>query len=105
MKRELSGEGKDLEIIRLCHSALDSRSLRSQLLQALQKLIPFDYAYFSTTDPATQLATSSVLAEIPPAWCMGVFIENEFLQDDFNKFSELLRTRQFVGNLVPALPC
>jgi DNA-binding CsgD family transcriptional regulator len=99
MKRELFGEGKDLEIIRLCHSALDSRSLRGELLQSLRKIIPFDYAYFSTTDPASHLATSSVLIEEPPSWCMAVFLENEFLQDDFNKFSDLLRNHQTVGIL------
>jgi DNA-binding CsgD family transcriptional regulator len=91
-----------LEIIRLCHSALDSRTLRSELLQRLQPVIPFDYAYFSTTDPATQLGTSSVLVEQPPSWCMSVFLENEFLQADFNKFSDMLRNHQTVGVLSEA---
>jgi DNA-binding CsgD family transcriptional regulator len=99
MKRESLGEAKDLEIIRLCHSALDSRSLRSELLQSLRKVIPFDYAYFTTTDPATRLGTSSVLIEEVPSWCMSVFLENEFLQDDFNKFSDLIKNHQAVGIL------
>lgn len=99
MKRERLAELKQLEIIRLCHSALDSRTLRSELLQRLQPVIPFDYAYFSTTDPATQLGTSFVLVEEPPSWCMSVFLENEFLQEDFNKFNDMLRHRQTVGIL------
>jgi DNA-binding NarL/FixJ family response regulator len=90
------------EIIRLCHSAADSRALRIELLQRLRKLIPFDYAYFSTTDPATQLSTSSVVIEEPPDWCMSVFLENEFLQEDFNKFSHLLRNHQPVSTLSEA---
>ncbi|MBZ0285751.1 MAG: helix-turn-helix transcriptional regulator [Anaerolineae bacterium] len=82
------------EMIRLCHSGLDSRSLRVELLKRLRMVIPFDYVYFSTTDPATQLSTSSVLLEEPPSWCMSVFLENEFLQADFNKFSEMLRNQE-----------
>jgi DNA-binding NarL/FixJ family response regulator len=90
------------EIIRLCHSALDSRTLRVELLKRLRPLIPFDYVYFSTTDPATQLATGSVLLEEPPPWLMSVFIENEFIHDDFNKFSDMLKNRQAVAVLSQA---
>ena len=102
MKRDALAEHKRLEIVRLCHSALDSRTLRSELLQRLRTAIPFDYAYFSTTDPATQLGTSSVLAEEPPDWCMSVFLENEFLQADYNKFSDMVRNRQTVAILSEA---
>jgi hypothetical protein len=90
------------DIIRLCHSAADSRTLRLDLLQRLRSLIPFDYAYFSTTDPATQLSTSSVVVEEPPDWCMSVFLENELLQEDFNKFSHLVRAQQPVSVLSEA---
>ena len=102
MKQAAFAERNRLEIIRLCHSALASRTLRVELLQRLRTVIPFDYAYFSTTDPATQFGTSSVLVEEPPSWCMSVFLENEFLQDDFNKFSDMLRNRQSVGVLSDA---
>src|SRR5262245_12398866 len=102
MKRERLIELSSLEIIRLCHSALDSRTLRNEILQHLQIVIPFDYAYFSTTDPGTQLGTSSVLVEEPPSWCMSVFLENEFLQEDFNKFGDMLRHQQTVGILSEA---
>ena len=102
MKRETAAERSRQEIIRLCHSGLDSRTLRSELLKRLRTVIPFNYAYFSTTDPATQLTTSSVLVEQPPEWCMGVFLENEFLQADFNKFSDMLRQHQPVGILSQA---
>jgi DNA-binding CsgD family transcriptional regulator len=87
------------DIVRLCHSGLDSRTLRSDLLALLGALVPFDYVYFSTTDPATYLSTSSVLIDEPPDWMMPVFVENEFLQDDFNKFSDMIRARQSVGIL------
>jgi DNA-binding CsgD family transcriptional regulator len=102
MNRETFAERSRLEITRLCHKSLDSRTLRVELLQRLRTIIPFDYAYFSTTDPATQFGTSSVLVEEPPTWCMSVFIENEFLQDDFNKFGEMFRNRQPVSVLSEA---
>jgi DNA-binding CsgD family transcriptional regulator len=91
-----------MEIIRLCHSGLDSRTLRAELLQRLQSCIPFDYAYFSTTDPATQLGTGSVLVEDPPTWLMAQFLENEFLQADYCKFSDMLRDHQAVSVLSEA---
>ncbi len=90
------------EMIRLCHSALDSRTLRVELLKRLRTVVPFDYVYFSTTDPATQFITNSVLVETPPSWLMSVFLENEFLHEDFNKFSDMLRNRQAVGVLSQA---
>jgi len=102
MKSESFVESNRLAIIRLCHSALDSRRLRAELLQRLRTVVPFNYAFFSTTDPATQLGTSSVLAEDPPPWFMSLFLENEFLQADFNKFSDMLRNRQTVSLLSQA---
>src|SRR5690348_11051277 len=90
------------EIVRLCHSGLDSRALRMALLERLRGVVPFDYVYFSTTDPATQLSTSSVLTDEPPDWMMRVFVENEFLRDDFNKFSDMIRARQTAGILSEA---
>lgn len=100
--RAESIEFSKLELIRLCHSTLDSRTLRVELLKRLKPIIPFDYAYFSTTDPATQLGTSSVLVEQPPAWLMSKFVENEFLQDDFIKFRDMFRNHQLVGVLSDA---
>ena len=96
MKREPLAELNRQEITRLCHSGLDSRALRGELLKRLRTIIAYDYAYFSTTDPATQFSTSSVLVEEPPSWCMPLFLENEFLQEDFNKFSDLLRNHESV---------
>jgi DNA-binding CsgD family transcriptional regulator len=102
MKQAMSTERNRLESIRLCHSVVDSQTLRAELLQRLGRVIPFDYAYFSTTDPATQLSTSSVLVEEPPSWCMSIFLENEYLQEDFNKFNGLLRQHQPVAILSEA---
>jgi DNA-binding CsgD family transcriptional regulator len=98
MKWEIALERTRVEIIRLCHSARDSRQLRVELLTRLQTVIPFDYIFFSTTDPATLLFTSSVLDETPMP-ILSQFLENEFLQEDFNKFLALLTSHQPVGVL------
>jgi GAF domain-containing protein len=99
MKREPSTEHRKLEMIRLCHSALGSQQLRVELLKRLRTVIPFDSIFFSTTDPATLLFTSSVLDDETPTPVLAQFLENEFLQDDFNKFLFLLRNRLPVGVL------
>jgi DNA-binding CsgD family transcriptional regulator len=98
MTRGTVAEHTRREVIQLCHSALDSRTLRIELLERLRTVISFDYIFFSTTDPVTQLFTSSVLDETP-TWALARFLENEFLQDDFNKFRFLLDQRLPVGVL------
>ena len=102
MARKQFTERARHELIRLCHNGLDSRTFRLELLKRLGAVIPFDYVYFCTTDPATQFLTSSVMVEEPPPWTMSVFLENEFLRDDFNKFNDLLRGRRAVGLLSEA---
>lgn len=91
-----------VEIIRLCHRGLGSKTLRLELLKRLKAIVPFDYAYFSTTDPATQLITNSLVPEQPPTWVMSVFLENEFLKEDFLKFRSMLNRKQPVGVLSDA---
>lgn len=98
MKKEIVAKNTSAEIIRLCHSALDSRTLRTEVLKSLRKVIPFDYIFFSTTDPSTQLFTSAVTDETP-TWALLQFLENEFLHDDFNQFRTLLKNHQPTGVL------
>ncbi len=45
------------ELIRLCHTGLDSRTLRIELMKRLRTVIPIDLSFFSTIDPATLLLT------------------------------------------------
>ena len=99
MKGATSAERSEREILRLCHSALDTRTLRAELLKRLHTAIPFDCSFFSTTDPATLLFTSSLLDFAIPTWARVRLIENEYLQDDFNKFLHLLKHHLPVGVL------
>ena len=99
MKGATSAERTEREILRLCHSALDARTLRVEVLKRLHTAIPFDCSFFSTTDPATLLFTSSLLDFAIPTWARVRLIENEYLQDDFNKFLHLLKHHLPVGVL------
>ena len=89
------------EIIRLCHAGLDSRTLRVETIKRLRKVIPIDVSFFATADPATLLFTGVVVDEILER-AQAQFLENEFFQDDVNKFAWLARNAPAVGGLVQA---
>jgi len=89
------------EIIRLCNAGLDARKLRVEVLHVLRKVVPIDAAFFATLDPATLLftdaLTDAVLQDAAPH-----FLDNEFLEDDVNKFVALARSPNPVRTLVHA---
>jgi DNA-binding CsgD family transcriptional regulator len=89
------------EIIRLCHSGLDSGALRLAVLREMRKLIPIDSFWCATVDPATLLFTGSVVQGIPEH-ATPAFLENEFLHDDVNKFTALARGPIPVDHLLGA---
>src|SRR5215469_446501 len=86
------------EIIRLCHAGLDSWTLRVEILKRLKTVIPIDVSFFTTADPATLLFTGAVIDELASA--TPLFVENEFLQEDVNKFAWMARNTIPVGDLV-----
>lgn len=89
------------EIIRLCHAGLDSRTLRLEVIKRLRTVIPVEASFFTTADPATLLFTGAVVDEILER-TTPQFLENEFLQDDVNKFAWLARSAPHVESLVQA---
>lgn len=88
------------ELIRLCHAGLDSRTLRIELMKRLRTVVPIDVSFFTMADPATLLFTGAVVDELASA--TPLFIENEFLQRDVNKFAWMARSHLLVGDLVQA---
>jgi DNA-binding CsgD family transcriptional regulator len=88
------------ELIRLCHAGLDSWTLRIEIMKRLRTVIPIDVSFFTTADPATLLFTGAVVDELEST--TPRFIENEFLQEDVNKFAWMARNNIPVGNLVQA---
>ena len=84
--RQLESAATDLR--RLSHDGLDSRTLQTRFLARLARLIPFDTAWFALCDPATLLFTAAIRQDMPQS-STPRFVEDEFLLDDFNKWTEL----------------
>ncbi len=85
-------------IVRACHSGLTMSQLRSEVLGKLDRLVPADAVWWAAADPATLLFTDAYRAELPVA-ATAYFVDNEFLHDDFNKWTELARDRAGVRSL------
>jgi DNA-binding CsgD family transcriptional regulator len=97
-----SGSQRALNALsRLCSSGLDSWALRTRALQYVQTLVPFDCAWWATADPATLLFTGGLSQDIPGD-ATPLFVDNELLEDDLNKFSELATQACPVGTLYAA---
>jgi DNA-binding CsgD family transcriptional regulator len=88
-------------IIDLCRSGLEPSELWERLLPRLRRAVPFDAAFWSTADPATLLFTQPRQHEIP-ANTIPYFVNNEFIDDDVNKWTTLARDRVGVRTLVEA---
>lgn len=89
------------ELVRLSHAGLDALAFRTGVVARLQQIVPSDTYWFPTIDPATLLVTDAVLKNIPE-WAAPHFFENEFLQDDFNKFTDLVSGPTPVNSLFEA---
>ncbi len=82
----------------LCAAGYDSQRLRLEVIPRLLLLIPADAYYWATTDPDTLLPTSAVAAGLD-ASTAPLFWQNEFEDDDVNRFAVLARQRVPVGHL------
>jgi DNA-binding CsgD family transcriptional regulator len=88
-------------IVDICRSSLPLDTLRDQVLARLRRAVPFEAAFWATVDPATLLFTQPHQQDIPPD-TIPYFIQNEFLDDDVNKWTALARDRVGVRTLVEA---
>jgi DNA-binding CsgD family transcriptional regulator len=98
MQQQSAGRARR-EIIRLCHAGLDARTLRVEIIKRLRKAMPIDVSFFSTADPATLLFTGAVTDELLER-ASPQFLENEFFQNDVNKFTWLARSSRPVSSLL-----
>jgi GAF domain-containing protein len=85
-------------IVDLCRSGLPPDALRDGVLSRLRRAVPFDAAFWSTVDPASLLFMQPHQEQIP-ADTGPYFLQNEFLDDDVNKWTELARERLGVRTL------
>jgi DNA-binding CsgD family transcriptional regulator len=84
-------------IERLCLSPIDERKLRAQLLDQIQKVLPFDAYVWLLTDPASCVG-SAPLAEVPCLPELPALIRRKYLTT-VNRWTELRRGREPVGLL------
>jgi GAF domain-containing protein len=86
------------DIVRLCHAGLDSTTLRHKTMRRLRAVLPVDSFWFATADPATLLFTGSLVDSIPEK-ATPLFIANEFLENDVNKWTRLAQAKLPVNSL------
>ena len=81
------------EIIRACRSGLAPERLKAEVLGRLGRVVPIDAVWWATADPATLLFTQTYRDGIP-ADTAPYFVDNEYLDDDVNKWTELACDRR-----------
>jgi DNA-binding CsgD family transcriptional regulator len=88
-------------IVEVCRSGLSPEALRDRVLPRLRRAVPFDAAFWATVDPTTLLFTQPHQQQIP-AETVPYFIQNEFLDEDVNKWTALARERFGVRTIAQA---
>lgn len=86
----------------LSSEGLEPTDLINQILSLISNAIDYDAGYIACTDPATTIfSTAIVLDGYHPSLC-GKTLDNEFMEDDFNKFADLHRRRMPATTLAAA---
>jgi DNA-binding CsgD family transcriptional regulator len=88
-------------VVQACRSGLDADGLRAAVLPRLRKAVPIDALWWAAADPATLLFTQSYRQELPEK-SGPYFVENEFLHQDVNKWTDLARDPAGVRTLMEA---
>jgi DNA-binding CsgD family transcriptional regulator len=87
-----------LTLVRLLHRDLDLAGYFEAADRALQRCVPFDASCWLSLDPGGVMPTSHFSRAYSVAHLMEV-AANEFLEDDVNKFADLVRAPRPVGIL------
>jgi len=84
-----------------CRSGLELAALRAEVLPRLRRAAPIDALWWASVDPATLLFTQVYREEITES-AGPYFVENEFLRDDVNKWTQVAREPAGVRTLIEA---
>lgn len=76
------------ELERRCHAGLSTADLVTEVRRRLRTVMTIDAAFFASVDPTSLLFTNAVQEE-PLAGAGPMFLDNEFGQEDVNKFAVL----------------
>ena len=88
-------------VAQACRAGLDPDALRAAVLPRLRQVVPVNALWWAAADPATLLFTRSYREELPEE-SGPYFVENEFLHDDVNKWTDLARDPAGVRTLMQA---
>ncbi|HEY0373520.1 MAG TPA: LuxR C-terminal-related transcriptional regulator [Amnibacterium sp.] len=88
-------------IVATCRAGLDLDAFRTAVLPRLRRIVPVDALWWAATDPVTLLFTRAQREGLP-ADSGPYFVEDEFVRDDVNKWTELARSRGGVNTLMRA---
>jgi DNA-binding CsgD family transcriptional regulator len=88
-------------IAETCDSGMEPAALRAAVLPRLRRVVPVDALWWALVDPATLLFTQTYREEIP-AETGPYLVENEFLADDVNKWTDLAYDKDGARTLIGA---
>jgi DNA-binding CsgD family transcriptional regulator len=88
-------------ITEICQAGHEPDALRAAVLPRLRRAVPVDALWWAIVDPSTLLFTQACREELPSD-TGPYFVENEFLRDDVNKWTELARDPAGVRTLARA---
>lgn len=86
------------DLVRRCSSGLRGTAFQAEVVRAIHALLPVDAVFLATADPETLLFTG-IYAEDPLVDLADQFFDNEFDQDDVNKFQSLAISDRHVATL------
>jgi DNA-binding CsgD family transcriptional regulator len=75
-------------IVDVCHRGYPPERLKAEVMTRLRRVMPVDALWWATCDPATVLFTQAHREGIPGRM-IPAFIDNEFSDQDVNRWSEL----------------
>jgi DNA-binding NarL/FixJ family response regulator len=86
------------DLVRRCYSGLRGTAFQAEVVRAIHAMLPVDAVFLATADPGTLLLTG-IYAEEPLVGVADQFLDNEFGQDDVNKFQSLATVARHVATL------
>jgi DNA-binding CsgD family transcriptional regulator len=92
-------EKRRQEIVTLCHRGLDIGTFFAEADHVLEGTMGHDAVCWMTFDPATGLPTSHIARDSIPAEDVPRLAQNEYQEEDFNKFEFLRRQDRPAGIL------
>lgn len=103
MGRQLKQPSKDFirQLYTLESKFTSSQHYRKAFITELRKVISFDYSCFTMVDPSTLLSTGAISDDLVEEMHSRIF-ENEYLNNDFNQFEQLVISKETVAILSEA---